>query len=261
MVPAETRREIMDKSDRLKPQHYALSSQLDRTVRLPLPRTGHGMLVEEAKILGFEGPATIADSAERHGLVSYVVSGNVVIEVTIKDRPGSHVFVMDVLGRGDCFCLPPTPSNGAYCVRAIPWPRANGDSHALVAFWMRETLLRTMAVLSPAAHLAAVEGTWLGLSRVAEQAAAMTLLPVVDRLRIRLDDLARRFGVRSGPDTLIDLLLPDSFLARLVGSTRATMNRSVWKLHRLGEILREKRCIIVRNGPTVVSPANAKLAA
>src|SRR5262249_49276688 len=153
-------------------------------------------------------------------------------------HPQLEPVVLNVIAAGDFFCLPPSPRDGAYRVRAVPWARANGDSHVLVALWARDTMLRMMDLLTPGGHLAFYEASWLRLSRPAEHTALMLRCSVTERLRLAFRHLARRFGVPRGRDTLIDLWLPDTFLARLVGTTRATANRAVGRLHRAAEIVR-----------------------
>jgi CRP-like cAMP-binding protein len=75
-------------------------------------------------------------------------------------------------------------------------------------------------------------------------ALAKRSLPVRDRLRAELHDLAARFGRDTVGGRRIELPLTQDLLAELVGSARETVNRALRGLH--GETWFEGRTYVVR---------------
>ena len=126
--------------------------------------------------------------------------------------PEGRRLAIDVLGRGDLVGGPPGWSSEA-TVRAL-----------------------TEAWLAPAGPAALRDGLARRAHRVASLASTLAWDPVAERITVRLDDLADRFGRPVPGGRCIRFPLTQDDLAGLTGSSRETVNRALARLRRQGRV-------------------------
>lgn len=127
------------------------------------------------------------------------------------DREGRR-FALDVLGRGDL-------------VGGLPGWVAEASVRALVTCW-----------LAPAGPAALRDGRARRARRATRVACSLAWDRIPDRVAIRLDDLAERFG-RPVPGGLsVRLPLRQEDIAGLTGATRESVNRALVQLTASGRV-------------------------
>ncbi len=217
----------MDDSDRIgHPARPELLRQLCRNARrYGFPQRAIEHLVETGRIVVWEKGRAIAVSSDRDGMSNFLISGAVLVELVTGN--GARVHVLELLAPGEFFSLAPSPPGAPYHLRAVPHPTAEGAPVAVVALWAQDAMRRLMELLPGSGHMALLTTSLIALSRVAEERALLLGMSVEDRLRLIFRRLASRFGRPHPSGDLIDLALSDATIARLVGSTRSTVNRAL----------------------------------
>ena len=152
---------------------------------------------------------------------------------------------MKCVGSGELFCIPPVPPGRVYELVARAHPRVDGPNVAIVASWTREEMEHLIHLLDPEGFARLLSATWLSLSRNSEEREVLLALPVVDRLLFALQRLARRFPHPHPSGTMVDLRMPNPFLASLVGANRSTVSRSLGRLVERGLLIRTKDLVVV----------------
>jgi CRP-like cAMP-binding protein len=172
---------------------------------------------------------TLCVSGDHDDLVNLVIRGVVRIDIAV---PGGAWMILKFLGRGEFFCLPPSPRSRAYHLRAV------AHEPGTIAVWTRDSLARGIALLPVDSIMQLLTTSWLHLSRLAEGRCLLRLLRLEERVRLFVRRLARRHGTRHARGTLIDLRLRDADVARLVGASRSSVNRCMTVLQRAGVLER-----------------------
>ena len=195
-------------------------------------------LVHRARI---EQPlSTLCVSGDHDDLVNMVIRGVVRVEIAV---PSGAAMILKFLGRGEIFCLPPSPGSGLYGLRAI------AHEPSVVAVWTRESLAHVIALLPIECVMTLLTTSWLHLSRLAEGRCLLRLLPLTERVQLFIRRLARRHGVAHPRGRLVDIRLLDRDVARLVGATRSRVNRCMTALQRSGVLERIGDRIVVLDPP------------
>jgi CRP-like cAMP-binding protein len=91
-------------------------------------------------------------------------------------------------------------------------------------------------------------------ARVMRRLAWALTLPVIDRVRATLEDLAIRHGRAVERGQIIDLPLSQDLVASIVGASRESVNRALRELDRHGSVLRVGRAYVVVDPPTRPGP-------
>ena len=139
--------------------------------------------------------------------------------------PEGRRLVLDVLGPGDL-------------VGGLPGVPAEASARAVLG-----------SRLVPAGPAALRDGLARRARRAARIAVTLAWDRVPQRIAVRMDDLATRFG-RPVPGGLrIDLPLSHDDIAGLTGTTRESVSRSLARLARSGRIAGGRGSYVVRPGP------------
>jgi CRP-like cAMP-binding protein len=215
---------------------------MDRDMTHPAKAELRRLLAHQAAVLGLTTQAidelvrcarieeprrSICCSGDHDGLVNLVVAGAVRVEIILPNR---RRMFLKFVGRGEIFCLTPSPQSGAYVLRATP------HDSAVMAAWTRENLSRVLALLPIASVVQLLTTSWLHLSRFAEGRCLLRMLPVAERVTLFIGRLARRHGRKHPLGTLIDLPLRARDIALLVGASRWAVGRHIAILRRAKRI-------------------------
>lgn len=201
-----------------------------------------GYLLQTAQICDWTGDEPSVPIGEAMPQVHLLIGGAGVVEVrpnpNLRARSDPTPGILKLLAPGEIFCVPPSPRSGDYTVVARSHATSAGDAVARGVTWTSDAMRSLAKLLGPEGNFTLLTTGWRFLSRVAEEMAVLLALDVKDRFRFMLPRLARRFPRQHPEGTLIDLKLPDAFLARLVCAHRCTVNRAIWQLDRHGELRR-----------------------
>jgi CRP/FNR family transcriptional regulator len=212
-----------------------------------------GAIVELVRCARIEHPVhTLCVSGDRDDLVNLVIRGIVRIEIVV---PSGAMMILKFLGRGEFFCLPPSPRSGAYHLRAV------AHEPGTVAVWTRDSLARVVALLPVESIMQLLTTSWLHLARLAEGRCLLRLLRLEERVTLFLRRLARRHGTVHPHGTLIDIRLRDAEIAQLVGATRFSVNRCMTRLHRAGALERIGDRIVLLHAPAAGHDAGLEVRA
>ena len=101
----------------------------------------------------------------------------------------------------------------------------------------------------PGAARVLFEGVAATLRQKLRSLALMSSLHHVDRVRVKLTELARDYG-RVGPDGIrLDFPLTHDLLGEMIGSSRETVTRSLDELQREGFVIRQGRSYLLHVPP------------
>jgi CRP-like cAMP-binding protein len=151
----------------------------------------------------------IVRQGELHPGAWVVRSGALLMEAV--DSEGRR-FALDVLGRGDL-------------VGGLPECVAEASVRALVTCW-----------LAPAGPAALRDGLARRARRAAWVACSLAWDRIADRVAMRLDDLAERFGHPVPGGLSMRLPLRQEDIAGLTGATRESVNRALVELTASGRV-------------------------
>ena len=160
-----------------------------------------------------------------------VRSGALLSEVV--DAEG-HRLILDVLGPGDLVGGPETAT-------------ADDSVRALVP-----------SGLFAAGSIAVRDGLVRRARRAAWLACAIAWDRLADRLLVRMDDLALRFGRAVPGGRRLELPLTQEHLAALTGSTRESVNRALSELVAAGRVARSNGRYVVRPPPKPNRPCGER---
>jgi len=202
-----------------------------------LPVVAVDALVAGAQIIDWRAGRRLLDPGEPSDFVHFLVNGTMRIEVHA-DRGRWSIAAFVPPGRFVGSVLP-LPAGGC---------RFGAITHtsALIATVSRATVRHVVEMLPFDRAVAFMAHDTDELRRLLADRCSLAWAPLRRRLAHALRRLARDFGEPSGEWTLIDLQLTQADLARLIGASRANVNRGLGYLQRTGEIDIRSRRILIR---------------
>ena len=132
-----------------------------------------------------------------------------------------------------------------------------GDLVGGPSSWTADASVRALVTsgLFPAGPIALRDGLARWARRAAWLACSVAWDRIADRLTMRLDDLAARFGRPVPGGRCLELPLTQEHLAGLTGATRESVNRALAELAATGRVSRAGGRYVVRPGSLEAAPS------
>ena len=205
--------------------------------RLGLTTAAVDAIVQRSQITHCRAGEQIFASGDAHDLVNFLIAG--AVRVTCHGR-GGRLMTVQIVRPGQFFGLaslfdPPAPREfGAVAHRP-----------AIVAIVSQDVLTTVMADLPPGRALRLMAYSWRVLSRLLYEKCLLLTMPLGERVVHELEILAHDFGVPHPDGVVIDLPLTQADLAELVVGSRANVSRVLAALRRRGELVADRRRIVL----------------
>lgn len=197
----------------------------------PLPPPLQRALLKHCAIWHVPAHHTVATQGSIPDVWFGVAAGAVALSV--RSKPG-HETIIDLLEPGQWFGDVPLLSGLPAPYEAKTW----APSTLLL---MRRSTLRELVAAHPEMGPALLRLNWERSARLIERLAEQGERRMEQRARRVLSGLANRFGIQGRDATRMNLLMTQSQIAALLGSSRQRVNLLVNKLERQGDIRRSQQ--------------------
>lgn len=195
------------------PAKVSLKTLLARQApALGLTKSAVDALTERSRVTYWRAGQRLCGSEEQGDFVSFLIAG--VVKIVCR-RVGGRDVILQMVGPGEFFCLPPSPDADRCRTIAVVHVDAS------VALMSYELVRNVVGDLPRGCALLLMLFGWRSVSRLAQEKCLLVGAPLRTRLLSELKVLAARFGRQVEGGVLIDIPLFHRDLAQLVGASRA----------------------------------------